>query len=55
MKTQGGVVLSMLAILIALLPCVTAAGGTEEADNGAELAYFTYLLTKSVCTCTSCL
>ena len=45
MKTWG-VFSSTLAILIALLPCVTAAGGTEEADNGAELAYFTYLLTK---------
>ena len=46
MKTWGGVVLSTLAILIALLPCVTAAGGMEEADDGAELAYFMHLLTK---------
>ena len=39
---------SMLPILIALLPCVTAAGGMEEADDGAESAYFMHLPNKSV-------
>ena len=45
MKTWG-VVFSMLPILIALLPCVTAAGGTEEADDEVKSAYFMHLLTK---------
>ena len=45
MKTWG-VVFSMLTILIALIPCVTAAGGMEEADDRAESAYFMHLLTK---------
>ena len=37
---------SLLPTLKALLPCVTAAGGTEEADDRAESAYFMHLLTK---------
>ena len=45
MKTWG-VVFSMLPILLALLPCVTAAGGTEEVDDGVESGYFMHLLTK---------